>query len=159
VIAGEWQPMSPDEKVIADADRLKDGIVAAGAVPLRTSQTGARIEWDGGNGLVRYDRDEEAGCWLDLDGNAHCDNAFCSGRMEAAEGYCGKDGRIRVTGSGGHEIGRPDSAISSENGPIAGGVPLVPYDPHYMGMGNSRSVNHNFPLFNGPDGSYVETPY
>src|SRR5699024_4342360 len=159
VIAGEWQPMSPDEKVIADADRLKDGIVDVGAVPLRTSQTGARIEWDGVNGLVQYDRDEEPVSWLDLEGNAHFANAFLSGRIEALEGYFGKDGTIRITGSGGVEIVRPDGAISSENGMIAGGEPLVPYDPHYMRMGKSISGNYNFPVFNNPNGSYWETPY
>lgn len=143
VIAGEWQPMSPDEKVIADADRLKEGIVDVGAVPLRTSQTGARIEWDGVNGLVQYNRDEEPKSWLDLEGNAHFENAYISGRIEALEGYIGDN--ISITDDGGIEIVRDDGAISSENGMISGGEPLTPYDPHYMRMG--RHENGSFKAF------------
>src|SRR5699024_9464298 len=132
VIAGEWQPMSPDEKVIADADRLKDGIVDVGAVPLRTSQTGARIEWDGVNGLVQYDRDEEPSSWIDLEGNAHFANAFLSGRIEALEVYFGKDGTIRITDSGGVEIVRPDVVVSMTNGMAKNSYTVVGNDPHFM---------------------------
>src|SRR5699024_366208 len=67
------------------------------------------------------------------------------GRIEALEGYFGKDGTIRITDSGGVEIVRDDGVISSENGMIAGGEPLSPYDPHFMRMG--RHENGSFKAF------------
>lgn len=130
VIAGEWQPMSPDEKVIADADRLKDGIVDVGAVPLRTSQTGARIEWDGVNGLVQYDRDEEPVSWLDLEGNAHFENAYISGRVEAKEGYFGDNIRLR---DGKMEIVRPDNAVAMSDGLLRDSPSINGINPMFMG--------------------------
>src|SRR5699024_8578315 len=135
VIAGEWQPMSPDEKVIADADRLKDGIVDVGAVPLRTSQTGARIEWDGVNGLVQYDRDEEPVSWLDLEGDAHFDNAFLSGRVEAKEGYFGDNLRL-VDGK--LEIVRPDGAVSTTDGMTRASQAIQGFTPMFMEMDRQR---------------------
>lgn len=182
-VGGEWQKMTPttpeevnaynkkqvddkaeqalkDAKAFSEnADNINKGVIDVGAIPLRTSETGARIDWDGVNGLVQYDSEGNEVSWLDLDANAHFANAFLSGRIEALEGYFGKDGTIRITDSGGVEIVRDDGVISSENGMIAGGEPLVPYDPHYMRMGESISGNYNFPVFDNPNGSYWETPY
>src|SRR5690625_4032431 len=65
----EWVKMSPTEHDISDADRLSSGIIDVGKVPLRTSVSGARIEWDGVNGLVQYDNKDNVVTHLSLDGD------------------------------------------------------------------------------------------
>src|SRR5690625_3647180 len=70
VIGDEWVKMSPTEHDISDADRLSSGIIDVGQVPLRTSVSGARIEWDGVNGLVQYDANNDVVTHLSLDGDA-----------------------------------------------------------------------------------------
>src|SRR5699024_2169006 len=72
-----------------NASNITEGVIDVGAIPLRTSVTGARLEWDGVNGLVQYNALGEPVSWLDLDANAHFANAFLSGRLEALEGYFG----------------------------------------------------------------------
>src|SRR5690625_492017 len=83
VVGNEWVKMSPteaqevgtynattiDDKT-SDASLLNKGIVDVGQVPLRTSVSGARIEWDGVNGLVQYDAKDIVVTHLSLDGNA-----------------------------------------------------------------------------------------
>lgn len=105
VIANEWVKMSPTEAIEVgaetpqgaqnkadqaeqnakeyseDAGNIMRGIIDVGAVPLRTSVTGARIEWDGANGLVQYDQKGDPVSWLDLSGNAHFENAYLSGEV------------------------------------------------------------------------------
>src|SRR5690625_65873 len=73
--------MSPTEHDISDADRLSSGIIDVGRVPLRTSVSGARIEWDGVNGLVQYDTNNNVVTHLSLDGDA-----TFSGHLEGASG-------------------------------------------------------------------------
>jgi len=83
VVGNEWVKMSPteadevgtydaitiDDKA-SDASLLNKGIVDVGQVPLRTSVSGARIEWDGVNGLVQYDANNDVVTHLSLDGDA-----------------------------------------------------------------------------------------
>lgn len=98
VVGDEWVKMTPTtaeevdaytkqqtDEIAEDASRLKKGIIDVNQVPLRTSITGARIEWDGVNGLVQYNEDGEPVSWLDLDGNAHFENGYFSGTIEASE--------------------------------------------------------------------------
>src|SRR5690625_3406997 len=106
-----------DAKAFAEnADNIKEGVIDVGAIPLRTSLTGARLEWDGVNGLVQYSSDGEPVSWLDLDANAHFANAFLSGRVEAQEGFFGENMRL-VDGK--LEIVRPDGAIWMQDGLVA----------------------------------------
>src|SRR5699024_1686155 len=66
-----------DAKAFSEnADNINKGVIDVGAVPLRTSATGARLEWDGVNGLIQYDSSGNAVSWLDLDANAHFANAL-----------------------------------------------------------------------------------
>src|SRR5690625_3442892 len=119
-IAGQWQKMTPTtpeevnaynkqqvddkaEQALRDAkaysenaDNINKGVIDVGAIPLRTSITGARLEWDGVNGLVQYDSAGNPVSWIDLDANAHFANAFLSGRIEALEGYFGKNKRVTI---------------------------------------------------------------
>src|SRR5690625_4535416 len=85
VIGDEWVKMSPTEHDISDADRLSSGIIDVGQVPLRTSVSGARIEWDGVNGLVQYDANNDVVTHLSLDGDA-----TFSGHLEGATGTFGE---------------------------------------------------------------------
>src|SRR5690625_1298990 len=70
VVGDEWVKMSPTEHDISDADRLSSGIIDVGQVTLRTSVSGARLEWDGVNGLVQYDANNNVVTHLSLDGDA-----------------------------------------------------------------------------------------
>ncbi|HSH25176.1 MAG TPA: hypothetical protein VLA13_06525 [Massilibacterium sp.] len=74
------------DDIAEDASRLKTGIIDVNQVPLRTSITGARIEWDGINGLVQYDADGNPVSWLDLEGNAHFENGYFKGEIHAESG-------------------------------------------------------------------------
>src|SRR5690625_5551613 len=92
-----------------NASNISDGVIDVGAIPLRTSITGARLEWDGVNGLVQYDMQGEPVAWINLDAEAYFSNAFLSGRIEANEGYFGENmslsgGKLRITRP--DEIGR-----------------------------------------------------
>src|SRR5690625_3532274 len=157
VVAGEWQKMTPttpeevdayttkqvddeakrraeqalkDAKAFAkNADNIEEGVIDVNAIPLRTSKTGARLEWDGVNGLVQYDSNGDAVSWLDLDANAHFANAFLSGRVEAEEGYFGDNIRIR---DGAVEIVRSDGAVSMRDGMIQSGYVVQGSFPPFM---------------------------
>lgn len=121
-----------DAKAFAkNASNIEDGIVDVGAVPLRTSKTGARLEWDGVNGLVQYDSQGNAVAWIDLDANAHFANAFLSGRIEALEGYFGKNERVTI-GDDGLTIKRPDGAVSMEDGLLHQNYSVSSFEPHRM---------------------------
>ena len=121
-----------DAKAFAEnASNIKDGVIDVGAIPLRTSITGARLEWDGVNGLVQYDSSGNPVSWLDLDANAHFANAFLSGRIEALEGYFGKNKRVTV-GDDGLTIQRPDGAIWMQDGVVNQDYAINGFDPHYM---------------------------
>ena len=151
--AGEWVKMTPtepaevgaysrrevddktaqalkDAKVYAEnAENIKKGIIDVGAVPLRTSETGARIEWDGVNGLVQYDQQGRTTSQIDLDGNARFANAFVTGRVEATEGYFGKNKRVTI-GDDGLTIKRPDGAIWMQDGYVHQDYAVTGADPH-----------------------------
>ena len=169
VVGDEWVKMTPTtaeevdaytkqqtDDIAEDASRLKTGIIDVNQVPLRTSITGARIEWDGINGLVQYDADGNPVSWLDLDGNAHFENGYFSGRIEALEGFFGdsvmiSDSKVRII--------RPDGAIAISDGLIAGGEPLNGYDPHYMRMGRSDAgtVSNTFKAFSSEMDSWYNS--
>src|SRR5699024_5569657 len=125
-----------DAKAFAEnADNIKEGIIDVGAIPLRTSITGARLEWDGVNGLVQYDMQGNPVSWLDLDANAHFANAFLSGRIEALEGYFGSNKRVTI-GDDGLTIRRPDDAIWMRNGLVQQDYSVTSYDPYDMDYAN-----------------------
>src|SRR5699024_9920917 len=121
-----------DAKAFAEnADNIKEGIIDVGAIPLRTSITGARLEWDGVNGLVQYDMQGNPVSWLDLDANAHFANAFLSGRVEALEGYFGKNQNVTI-GDDGLTIKRPDGATWMQNGMVHQDYNVSSFDPYDM---------------------------
>jgi len=121
-----------DAKAFAEnADNIKEGIIDVGAIPLRTSITGARLEWDGVNGLVQYDMQGNPVSWLDLDANAHFANAFLSGRIEALEGYFGKNKNVTI-GDDGLTIKRPDGVTWMQNGLVQQDYTVSSFDPHDM---------------------------
>jgi len=53
-----------------NADNLMEGIINVGSVPIQTAYNGSRIEFDGTNGFVQYDKNDNPVAWFDLDGNA-----------------------------------------------------------------------------------------
>ncbi|GGB41790.1 hypothetical protein GCM10011409_19180 [Lentibacillus populi] len=53
-----------------DASNIMKGILDVGAVPIRTAANGARISFDGINGFVQYDKNDNPVAWFDLEGNA-----------------------------------------------------------------------------------------
>lgn len=114
-----------------NADNINQGVIDVGAIPLRTSKTGARIEWDGVNGLVQYNALGEPVAWLDLDANAHFANAFLSGRVEALEGYFGKNKNVTI-GDEGLTIKRPDGAVWMQDGMTQQDYTVTSYDPYDM---------------------------
>src|SRR5690625_1536987 len=128
-----------DAKAFAEnADNIKEGIIDVGAIPLRTSITGARLEWDGVNGLVQYDMQGNPVSWIDLDANAHFANAFLSGRIEALEGYFGKNERVTI-GDDGLTIKRPDGATWMENGLVHQDYTVSGFDPYMQTQGKTSN--------------------
>src|SRR5699024_8911869 len=119
-----------DAKAFSEnADNISKGHIDVGAIPLRTSVTGARLEWDGVNGLVQYDSEGNAVSWLDLDANAHFANAFLSGRIEALEGYFGDNLQLK---GGKIQIIRPDGVVSMDDGMIQQDYSVSSFDPYDM---------------------------
>jgi len=175
--AGEWVKMTPTEpaevgaysrrevddktaQALADAkvytenaDNIKRGIIDVGAVPLRTSQTGARIEWDGVNGLVQYDQQGRTTSQIDLDGNARFANAYVTGRVEATEGYFGKNKRVTI-GDDGLTIKRPDGATWMEDGYVHQDYAITGADPHRMDEIGFGDIKARCFEFSGGHGSY-----
>src|SRR5699024_5072614 len=123
-----------------NASNINSGVIDVGAIPLRTSITGARLEWDGVNGLVQYDSSGNPVSWIDLEANAHFSNAFLSGRIEASEGFFGDNIRLR---DGKMEIVRPDGEISMSNGMVDTGYAVLGADPHFMGSKTNGSYKFN----------------
>lgn len=152
VIANEWQPMSHSDEVIKDASRLETGIIDVGAIPLRTSVTGARLEWDGANGLVQYNQNGDPVSWLDLDANAHFENAFLSGKIEALEGFFGDNLRLI---NGKLEIVRPDGAIAISDGLTRNSYSISENYPPYMTAGSVVGSGVTFNAFQ-PSGTYIQ---
>lgn len=111
-----------------NARNITEGVIDVGAIPLRTSVTGARLEWDGVNGLVQYNALGEPVSWLDLDANAHFANAFLSGRVEANSGHFGKNKRVTI-GDDGLTIQRPDGATWMQNGIVHQDYTVGGFDP------------------------------
>src|SRR5699024_4225162 len=111
-----------------NARNITEGVIDVNAIPLRTSATGARLEWDGVNGLVQYNALGEPVSWLDLDANAHFANAFLSGRVEANSGHFGKNKRVTI-GDDGLTIQRPDGAVWMQNGEIHQDYTISGFDP------------------------------
>src|SRR5690625_3552799 len=135
-----------DAKAFAEnADNIKEGIIDVGAIPLRTSITGARLEWDGVNGLVQYDMQGNPVSWIDLDANAHFANAFLSGRIEALEGYFGKNQNVTI-GDDGLTIKRPDGAEWMRNGLVNVSYGVNGFDPYFMDNYDT-TVGQSWPIF------------
>jgi len=108
-----------------NADNIMEGILDVGTVPIRTAYSGARIEFDGTNGFVVYDKNGNATQWFDLDGNASI-----RGRIEASEGYFGDNLSLK---DGNLEIIRPDGAISMTDGMVRESQSVNGINPMYMG--------------------------
>src|SRR5690625_4764203 len=147
---GTYDASAIDDKA-SDASLLDKGIVDVGQVPLRTSVSGARIEWDGVNGLVQYDQQGRTTSQIDLDGNARFANAFVTGRVEATEGYFGKNKRVTI-GDDGLTIKRPDGAIWMQDGLVRQDFAVSGFDPHMMdkirgGYFDGHSVFTVFEMF------------
>ena len=136
-----------DAKAFSEnANNIIKGVIDVGAIPLRTSITGARLEWDGVNGLTQYDSSGNAVSWLDLDANAHFANAFLSGRVEANEGFFGDNIRLRNKRM---EIVRPDGAISMSDGMVDTSYTVTGNFPTFMTAGrhDAGTGRQNFPSF------------
>lgn len=98
-----------DAKAFAkNAENITEGVVDVGAVPLRTSATGARLEWDGVNGFMQYDSAGKPVSWFNLDGDGYLSNITVSGRVEALEGFFA--GELRGVS------GTFDKVTANENG-------------------------------------------
>ncbi|GGJ50904.1 phage tail spike protein [Virgibacillus salexigens] len=158
--SGEWMKMTPTtpeevnaynkqqvdkkaEQTLKDAkafsknaNNISEGVIDVNAIPIRTSVTGARIEWDGVNGLVQYNSKGEPVSWIDLAASAHFANAFLSGRIEALEGFFGDNLRLR---DGKLEMVREDGAVSISSGMVRNGLTVVGNDPHFMTSGNAET--------------------
>lgn len=140
-----------DAKAFSEnADNINKGVIDVGAIPLRTSETGARLEWDGVNGLVQYDSEGNEVSWLDLDANAHFANAFLSGRIEAKEGYFGDNLRL-VDGK--MEIVRPDGAVSTSDGMTRASQAIQGFTPMFMEM-DKQSAGYRGNAFNELNGYF-----
>jgi len=146
------QALADAQAFSRNADNIDQGVIDVGAIPLRTSITGARLEWDGVNGLVQYNALGEPVSWLDLDANAHFANAFLSGRVEALEGYFGENQTIRIR-NGRVEMVRPDGAISMNDGMIHQDYAVSGFDPQLMD--NVTWSGQRFHAF-GPIAGYYE---
>src|SRR5699024_2896907 len=72
-----------------NAENIDDGYIDVDAGPIRTSITGARIEWDGVNGLVQYNRDGDKTNWMNLDGEFYATNGYFSGDLTGSSGTFG----------------------------------------------------------------------
>ena len=112
-----------------NAENIKRGIIDVGAVPLRTSRTGARIEWDGVNGFVQYDQSGNPVNWFNLDGELYATNGYFTGTVNAKAGYFGDNlslvnGKLRIT--------RPDGAVWLQDGMTLSDYMVSGYDPHLM---------------------------
>ena len=114
-----------------NAENIKRGIIDVGAVPLRTSETGARLAWDGVNGFYQYDSSGNITSHIDLDGNARFLNAFVAGRIEASAGFFGDNLRLS---DGKLQIIRPDGAVWMQDGMTNNNYSVSSYDPHDMDM-------------------------
>ena len=116
--------------LLASASNIKKGIIDVGSVPIRTAANGARIQWDGTNGLVQYDSKGNPVSWLDLKGNSRFVNAYLSGEIHAKRGVLG-DGNVIIDDKG-VRIVRPDGAITMQNGLMHNAYAVSADDPYYM---------------------------
>lgn len=168
--AGEWVKMTPtepaevgaysrrevddktaqalkDAKVYSEnAENIKRGIIDVGAVPLRTSRTGARIEWDGVNGFVQYDQSGNPVNWFNLDGELYATNGYFTGTVNAKAGYFGDNlslvnGKLRIT--------RPDGVAWVQDGIVHQDFTVSGFDPYYwdLGRATSSSGSWDFDVF------------
>ncbi|GIP61935.1 hypothetical protein J32TS6_04900 [Virgibacillus pantothenticus] len=118
------------EEFAENASNIKKGIIDVGSVPIRTAANGARIQWDGTNGLVQYDSKGNPVSWLDLKGNSRFVNAYLSGEIHAKRGVLG-DGNVIIDDKG-VRIVRPDGAITMQNGLMHNAYAVSADDPYYM---------------------------
>lgn len=140
------------EEFAENASNIKKGIIDVGSVPIRTAANGARIQWDGTNGLVQYDSKGNPVSWLDLKGNSRFVNAYLSGEIHAKRGVLG-DGNVIIDDKG-VRIVRPDGAIAMQNGLSNNDHPVFSSDPHYMTGGRVKRSGVRFEAFR-PGGTYI----
>ena len=134
-----------DAKAYAEnADNIKSGVIDVGAVPIRTSMTGARIDWDGVNGLVQYDMQGNPVSWINLEAEAYFKDAYLSGRVEAKEGYFGDNLRL-VDGK--IQIQRPDGAVWMQDGLVKSNYSVFPQIPEMKGVAVWNGVNSHWAFF------------
>ncbi|MBU5266304.1 phage tail spike protein, partial [Virgibacillus proomii] len=133
-----------------NASNIKKGVIDVGSVPIRTAANGARIQWDGTNGLVQYDSDGNPVSWLDLKGNSHFVNGYFSGEIHAQSGTFA--GELKgASGTFGHvtvkngdfvlandETGAQYSATPRRNLIKDHSFELIPQDPS---SANQDSIN------------------
>src|SRR5690625_6529407 len=108
--------------------------------------TGARIDWDGVNGLVQYDMQGNPVSWLNLEAEAYFKDAYLSGRVEAKEGYFGDNLRL-VDGK--IQIQRPDGAVWMQDGLVKSNYSVFPQIPEMKGVAvwnGVRSEEHTSEL-------------
>ncbi|API92723.1 MULTISPECIES: phage tail spike protein [unclassified Virgibacillus] len=141
------------EEFAENASNIKKGIIDVGSVPIRTAANGARIQWDGTNGLVQYDSKGNPVSWLDLKGNSRFVNAYLSGEIHAKRGVLG-DGNV-IIDERGVRIVRPDGAIAMQNGLSNNDHPVFSSDPHYMTGGRVKRSGVRFEAFR-PGGTYIQ---
>src|SRR5699024_1755173 len=132
------QALADAQAFARNASNINSGVIDVGAIPLRTSITGARLEWDGVNGLVQYDSSGNPVSWIDLEANAYFSNAFLSGRIEALEGYFGKNKRVTI-GDNGLTIQRPDGAVWMQDGLVKQDFTVSGFDPPLIDLGKTTS--------------------
>src|SRR5690625_5071185 len=119
-----------DAKAFAEnADNIKEGIIDVNAVPIRTSETGAGLWFDGVNGLYFVDALGNHVGWWNLDGELYSKDVNLTGRIEALEGYFGDnmslvDGKLQIV--------RPDGAVWMQNGMSKQDYSMTGYDPYFM---------------------------
>lgn len=135
-----------DAKAFAEnADNIKEGIIDVGAVPIRTSETGAGLWFDGINGLYFKDAQGNHAGWWNLDGELYSKDVNLTGRIEALEGYFGKNQNVTI-GDDGLTIKRPDGAIWMQNGLVNVSYGVNGFDPYFMDNYDT-TVGQSWPIF------------
>jgi len=132
-----------DAKAFAEnADNIKEGIIDVNAVPIRTSETGAGLWFDGVNGLYFVDALGSHVGWWNLDGELYSKDVNLTGRIEALEGYFGEDQTIRIR-NGRVEMVRQDGAISMSDGMVRQDFAVSGFDPPLTDTINFDGVRFN----------------
>lgn len=123
-----------DAKAFSEnASNIKEGIINVNSVPIRSSASGAEIDWDEINGIVQYDSKGNPVSQIDMKGNSRFTNTYIAGEVHANRGKLG-NGNVLIDEDG-VRIVRPDGAIAINNGLLPAGFDVSEYDPHAMEEG------------------------